>query len=210
VAFRFKKAACVVAGTFNMYIVKPAWLSGIGIVPKGTPVVIHTNLDGPGFRFTSPKLPFSWSISPSHIEVDTESSEENCGEKVAAVLKALPHTPLVALGNNTVYSAPLSETAQLPDQFRGLPETPTGYAFAHRSFHFGLLRDARVTNLMLSITAEEVELSINVQTELRDHDTDAVQAAALRFSQDRQEAEVLVRQLFKANIEYENSNSRPA
>ena len=32
-AFRFKKAGCVVVGTFNMYIVQPPWLTKIGMFP---------------------------------------------------------------------------------------------------------------------------------------------------------------------------------
>jgi hypothetical protein len=209
VAFRFKKATCVVAGTFNMYIVQPAWLSKIGIVPKGSTFGIFSKLDEPGFRFSSPKLGFSWLINPSRIEVDTENPEENCGEMVAAVLTALPHTPLVALGNNAVYWAPLSEIASLPEQLRDPPETPEGYAFTQRSFHFGLAQDGRISNLQLSITPEELELSVNVHTELRERDTDAAQAAARRFLQDRREAEVLIRHLFKANIDG-NGTSKPA
>jgi hypothetical protein len=210
VGFRLKKATCVVAGTFNMYIVQPAWLAKVGIIPQGIEVAIGSKLDEPGFRFLSPKLPSQWLITPSRIEVETENPEEDCGAKVAAVLAALPWTPLVALGNNAVYSAPLSELSVLPEILRSVPQVPEGYQLAQRSFHIGLSREERVTNLQLSITREEIELSVNVHTELRNRDSDTAQAAARRFLQDRRDGENLICQLFKAQVEYGNSNGQPA
>lgn len=209
-AFRLKKAACVVAGTFNMYIIQPAWLAKVGIIPQEIAVAIASKLDEPGFRFFAPKLPFRWFVTPSRIEVETVNPEEDCGAKVAAVLANLPWTPLIALGNNVVYVAPPSEIALLPDEMRRVPEIPGGYELAQRSFHSGLSRENRVTNLQLSIAPEEIELSINVHTELRDRDSEAAQAAARRFLQDRADAESLARQLFKANVEHGNSNSESA
>lgn len=209
-SLRFKKAACVVAGTFNMYIVQPAWLTKVEIIPKGIEVAIGTKLDEPGFRFFSPKLPLRWFVTPSRIEVETESPEADCGGVIADVLAKLPWTPLIALGNNSVYVAPRSEIDTLPDELRRVPEIPGGYELAQRSFHFGLSRENRIANLQLSITSEEIELSINVNTELRNRDSDSAQAAARRFLQDRADAEDLARQLFKVNIEHGHSNSESA
>ncbi len=208
-AFRFKKASCVVAGTFNMYIVQPPWLAKVNIIPQGVEVAISSKLDEPGFRFFAPKLPLRWFVTPSRIEVETESPQENCGDKVAAVLSNLPWTPLVALGNNAVYTAPLSAIDTLSEEMRRAPGVPEGYALAQRSFHFALSREKRVTHLQLSVTPEEIELSVNVHTELRDRDSEAAQKAARRFLEDRREAEVLAHHLFKANIEYGHSNAEP-
>jgi hypothetical protein len=210
VAFQFKTASCVVAGTFNMYIVQPAWLRKVEIIPSGIDVAIRSKLDEPGFQFLSSKLPFRWFVSPSRIEVETKSPTEDCGTKVAAVLRALPWTPLVALGNNSVYTAPLSEIGTLPEEMCRIPDVPGGYELAQRSFHFGLSQEKRVVNLQLSITSEDLELSINVQTELRGRENADAQEAARRFLQDRQDGETLARHFFKANIEYGNNNAEPA
>jgi hypothetical protein len=213
-AFRFKRAACVAVGTFNMYIVQPPWLTKIGILPRDTQVVIASKLDEPGFRFHSPKLPSRWSVSPGRIEVDTEKPDENCGEKVAQVLKELPWTPLIALGNNTVYFAPIGELQSLPDEFRKRPEVPEGYTLAQRSFHFGAAHGMPVFNLQLSITDEEIELSINVHSDFRNLESevarDAVQSAARRFFQDREDGETLITQLFRVSIQHGDSNTIPA
>jgi len=210
VAFRLKKAACVVAGTFNMYIVQPAWLAKVQIVPEGIEVAIASKLDEPGFRFTSPKLRSQWFVTPSRIEVQSEHPEENCGAKVAAILAALPWTPLVALGNNALYSAPLSELEVLPEPFRATPQVPEHYQMVQRSSHFGLSREERLTNLQLSITREEIELSVNVHTELRDKESGFAQAAARRFFQDRADGESLMQQLFKARVQHGNSDGELA
>ncbi len=212
-AFRFKRSTCVVAGTFNMYIVQPAWLAKVGIIPQDTQVTIASKIDEPGFRFSSPKLPFRWFVSPSRVEVDTDSPEVDCGEKVEAVLRALPWTPLAALGNNTIYTASRAELDALPEEFQRVPETPAGYGLAQRGFHFAAQREQPVFNLQLSIKAEEVELSVNVHTELRDLDSDAAQAAAQaaarRFLLDREKAEALVGHFFRASIHHGNSNAIP-
>jgi hypothetical protein len=83
---------------------------------------------------------------------------------------------------------------------------------AQRSVHFGLSRDGSagngsVLNLWLSITSEELELSVNVQTELRKRESAEAQAAARRFLQDRRDAEALIQQLFGVSVEYGDSNT---
>ncbi len=96
-AFQFTKVNCVAVGTFNMYIIQPAWLAKVGIIPKGIGVAIESKLDEPGFRFWSPKLPVRWYVTPSRIQVETQRADADCGELVASVFKSLPETPLIAL-----------------------------------------------------------------------------------------------------------------
>jgi hypothetical protein len=200
VAFLFKKATCVAAGTFNMYVIQPPWLTKIGIFQKGIEVAIGTHLDEPGFRYIPTKNPFRWFVTPQRIEVETRDPEADCGSAVATVLEALPWTPLVALGNNAIYTAPLGDADGLREEFRRSPQPPEGYSVKQRSVHFGLSRDGVVTHLQLSITPEELELSVNVQTELRKRGSADAPAAARRFLQDRREAETLIQQLFGVSI----------
>jgi hypothetical protein len=164
VAFRFKKATCVATGTFNMYVIQPAWLTKIGIFQKGIEVTIGTQMDEPGFRFIPFKSPFRWFVTPQRIEVETREPEADCGSQVATVLEALPWTPLVALGNNAIFTAPLDDLDGLREEFRRSPQPPEGWSMKQWSVHFSLSRDGAVTNLQLSITLEELELSVNVQT----------------------------------------------
>lgn len=209
-AFTFKRATCVAAGTFNMYVIQPTWLTKIGILKKGIEVTISTHMDEPGFRYIPVKSPFQWFVTPRSIEVETREPEEDCGSQVATVLEFLPWTPLVALGNNAIFTAPLDDLNRLREDFRKSPQPPEGWSMKQRSVHFGLSRGGAVTNLQLSITQEELELSVNVHTELRKMESAVAQAAARRFLQDRREAEALIQQLFGVTIEYANRDTKQA
>jgi hypothetical protein len=208
VAFRFKKASCVVAGTFNMYIVQPPWLAKIGLIPRGVEVAIGSKLDEPGFRFLSPKLRSSWYITPGRIEVETEAEDENCGEQVATVLSRLPWTPLAGIGNNFIYEAPPSEVERLPDLRQFDPVPPPEYEMHQRSYRLGVNRGERLFNLQLSVTRGLIELSINVHTELRDRESQVAQDAAREFLANRTEGQRLAQSLFKASIEHGDREHR--
>jgi hypothetical protein len=214
VAFRFKNASCVAVGTFNIYIIQPAWLVEVEILPKGIPIAIESNMDEPGFRFSSPKLPMKWFIAPNRIMITTESPAEDCGSMVAKVLENLPWTPLTAIGSNAIYTAPISDLGALTARFRDAPTTPTGYGFKQRSFHFGVSRGNRVFNLQLSVTDAEIDVSINAHTDLQEEKdgkraSKAAQEAANRFLQDRLEADSLVQNLFQVRIEDASSDAKP-
>jgi hypothetical protein len=213
VAFRFNNAACVVLGTFNMYIVQPAWLAGMKIIPKEIVVTIGSKFDEPGFRFSSPKLASRWFVSPNRVVVETENPNEDCGKHLAKVLKRLPWTPLAAIGNNASYKAPLSDLPLLTKNMRNAPDLPEGFALAQRSFHFALSQGNRVFNVQLSVTPEEIQLATNVHTELanvKKETSGTAQTAAKRFLQDRTEAEALIEHFFKVRIDHANSNGKPA
>lgn len=210
-AFRFKKASCVAVGTFNMYIVQPAWLAKpeIGIIPEGTEVAIETKLDAPGFRFTSPKLPATWIVTPSRIVLETENPAHNCGETMAQVLKALPWTPLVALGTNTLYEGSLNELDGAPEvsSYPLATRKPDDFELAQRSFHVALKKDELVFNLQLSVRNDAAELSANAHTDLQNRDSEFAQEAARKFLDHRRLAESLIADIFKVSIEHASSNA---
>jgi hypothetical protein len=199
-----------------MYIVQPAWFVEIGILSKEDtpPIGIAAKLDEPGFRFTSPKLASRWFVAPNRIFLDTESAAEDCGDPIAKVLEMLPWTPLVGLGNNTTYTAPLANLDALPVILQNPPEPPNGFSLAQRGFHFGVSQESRVFNLQLSITQEEIELAVNVHTELqgkgRAEASSIAQAAAKRFMQDRRDAESLIQHYFNVSINHGDGNAEPS
>ena len=209
-AFRFKKASCVVAGTFNMYIIQPPWLAKINIFPKGTNIVMWSKLDEPGFRFQAQGIPSRWFVTPSRIDVETENQEEDCGAKVATVLSKLPWTPLRAIGNNTIYKAPLSELDVLPDLNHIQPPIPEGFELAQRSVHIGVTKGDQQYNLQVSVTTDIIELAVNVNTELTGKDADFSHQAARSFLDHRQQANHLIRHLLKARLEDAGNHHQPA
>ena len=185
-----------------MYIIQPAWLAEVDIIPKGIPVEIYSKLDEPGFRFTSPKMPTRWIVTPSRIQVESDRPDEDCGGAMARVFEQLPWTPLVALGNNTIYRASLDELAHLPLFGSLKQDPPTGFEFAQKTVHYGLKRGETVFNLMLALTEDEVEVSVNAHNELQGHKSGDAQLVARRFLQDRETAEVLIAELFDASVTY--------
>jgi hypothetical protein len=210
VAFQFKRANCVAVGTFNMYIIQPAWLAKVGIIPKGIGVAIESKLDEPGFRFSSPKLPVRWYVTPSRIQVETHSADADCGEPVASVFKWLPETPLVALGNNAIYQATLDDLQAIPCISSFWREGPEGFKSVQRTLHYGLQRDETVFNVQLAITEKNLEVSVNAHTELRERATEDVQKAARRFFEDRQTGERLIEHLLQVRVTYVEPDIRPA
>jgi len=205
-AFRFKKANTVVIGTFNIYIIQPAWLAEVGIIPRDIPVEIFSKLDEPGFRFSSPKLSTRWIVTPSFVQVESEKVDEDCGGAMARVLNRLPWTPLVALGNNTVFHSSLDDLENIAslEVLERVP--PSGFGFAQKSIHYGLKREQTIFNLQLSITEDQVELTVNAHTELRGRKSDDAQRAAERFFEDRKTGEKLIAELFKVSMTHAKSD----
>lgn len=189
-----------------MYILHPPWLTKHEIIEAGTEFSIETNLARPGFRFRFPTYEAVWSIAPDRIAAESTSRKTDCAQMVAKVLRALPETPLFAIGNNVVYAATLDELSALSHTIRdfGQPESPhDGETVVQRSFHVAVKRgEGKVANLQLSIKEEAIELGGNLHTKLdgvEDASKEAI-AAAERFFQDRDSAKGLAEHFFKVKI----------
>jgi hypothetical protein len=206
VAFQFKRANCVAVGTFNMYIIQPAWLAKVGILPKDVQVAIQSRLDEPGFRFSSLKLHWRWVVTPNLIQIETDRPEVDCGEVLARVFDKLPWTPLIALGNNAVYQAPLRDIESIPLALSLRRETPEGFPCVQRTLHYGLKHEDTLFNVQLAATEDELELVVNAHTELLGHESEDAQKAARRFFEDRHTGERLTKDLFPGSVIDDNPN----
>ncbi len=212
-AFRFEKASCVVVGTFNMYILHPQWLADHGIIEVGADVGIETNLTQPGFRFRLPENTAAWKVTPERLVVESRKPEIDCGDTVARVLKALPETPLFALGSNVHYQADPSELENLSDAIRNFPRIPPptpGQSVEQRTFHMGVKRDDRQSvNVQMSLKEDGIELVCNVHTELanREKANEAAIAAATQFLADRTESTALAQHFFGASTDHGPTDS---
>ena len=207
-AFRFHKASCVVVGTFNIYIFHPQWFARHKIFEEGMEVGFETNLTRPGFRFRFPKSEATWSVAPDRLVIETEEPGCDCGARIAHVLRILPETPLVAIGNNVHYQADLSERETLSEAIRTFPQTesPTpGQPVVQRTFHVGIKRSEYETvNLQIAIKEDSLELTCNVHRELgnRKDFNEAAIAAAERFFEDRAESKSLAQHFLGTAIDY--------
>jgi hypothetical protein len=200
--FKFKKASCVVVGSFNIYIIHPKWLVKHGIIESEVEVGILLNLEQAGFRYQIPKHRISWYVAPDKIVVESEHPEVDCGDYVFRVLAKLPETPLFAIGNNVTYEAEKAETSLLNQTIRDFINTTTpidSEAITERSFHVALERQKHeVINLQISIKNDGIVLMCNVHTNLRDREDvcDAAGRVARSFIDDRDFIKPLIHHYF--------------
>lgn len=187
--FQFTKASCVAVGTFNIYIIQPAWLTAIGIFEVQTPIQIETDLRRPGFKLSSPGFNSTWFVTPGKLSVETSSPRENCGRYVAEVLKHLKWTPVTAIGSNVTFLANRTEIEPFPvlDVGTGIVVLPDGVSEARRAFATSLNRSGRTFNLNVTLTGDLIELTGNAHASLSespDQTTDAAVKVAELFESD--------------------------
>lgn len=143
------------------------------------------------------------------MSIESKDPETDCGEAVARILRALPETPLFALGNNIHYQAERSEWDDLAPAIRDFPATDPpakGQSVVQRTLHVGVKRDEYTTvNLQLALKEHRIELACNVHSELgdRDHPNEAAIDAAKRFLEDRTEGELIAQHFLRASIDHD-------
>ena len=198
-AFRFQRANCVTLGAFNIYIIQPQWLTAKQILPSNLEVVIESKMDEPGFRFSSDMLKVRWLITPTRIVIETEDPNQDCGQVMAQLLRWLPETPLVAIGNNTYYVALQAERADLPTPPEyPVPQPLADYSLRQRSFHVGVAVESCVYNLRLSLAPERTELLTNAHNPVGDErGAEFAQEHAKRFMEHRRTGVELARHHLK-------------
>lgn len=206
--FRFKSAAAVAVGTFNIYIIQPNWLSQVGLIGEGAQIEMEADFSRPGFRFKPTGASIRWSIHPDRIILDTEQADADCGAPLAVVLEHLRWTPLFGIGTNLVFEAPLSDI----DRVRSLfiePSPREGFAVGQRTAHIALVKDQQRFNLQIATPQkpenEVLTLSINVHTAI-EQSLLPLQANALaiescrHFIPHRDEAVSLARDVFRIEV----------
>ena len=203
--FEFTQSNCVVAGTFNIYIIQPHWLSEIGVVPAGAKISLQADMRSPGFKF---KLPddndLLWSIRPDRLSVQSDRFAVDCGKPISKVLEQLPWTPVLAVGCNATFTASLDQFDKI-SRFFPSELIADDYSFAQKTYHRGIQRDGLVFNIQLSVTHDSIDLSLNTHTDakkdrvIRDANQIA-QESCKSFGAQRDEAIQLAKSLLNVEI----------
>ena len=206
-AFQFHEATCVIAGTFNIYIVRPDWLGKIGLLPEGSEVKFESQLDQPGFRFSSPKLGSRWTVLPNRLMLAADDPLEDCGETADRILQHLPWTPLMALGSNVVYCGDSSAIEDWEAKTIFPPtQLPEQCELKQRTWHVGVKRGEQIFNLQMSETDEGIEIRANAHTELRNRDIKFARETARQYFEHRNTSLSLINDIFNIRIEDGISN----
>lgn len=200
--FKFKKASCVAVGTFNIYVVQPRLLVGIGMLKKGIEVKFEQILTQPGFRFSADGLKGKWTVRPDRLIVETDSPDEDCGQQLSTVLKALRWTPVVAIGVNVEFE---SATDSIESLFPKAAHGPKNLTIRQRTTHVAVSEDGNVFNLQAAMPASGPNfLSGNVHTELKTEsqkkDVEKAIGALRQFNIVRERATELLKTVFKVRI----------
>lgn len=86
-----------VLGRFNQHIVEPGWATKFGVIAEpGWEARIQVGGGSPFYRL--PQSGLSWTVLPDRLVVF--GSESAAPVFVSALLTALPHTPMTAVGVN--------------------------------------------------------------------------------------------------------------
>jgi hypothetical protein len=183
---RLVKVNSVAIGTFNMYIVRPAWLVKEGIIPEGTSLKLDIGLDEATTRISVQEPRTQWLVTPSRLMIESDNARENCGKILWEVLSRLPHTPLRALGSNFIFEADASILAKRDAfaSFRMLA-LPRGCRHISNSFRVSLERKSYVFNLDVIQQGEKVTLTANAHADLTEGGIKRAEEAALSFEEQR-------------------------
>lgn len=210
VAFDFRTASCVAVGSFNVYIIQPAWLVEVGILAGDLEKVgLEINLAEPGFRILCSDDEMTWSVQPSRITIKSNRAGTDCGRLLGLVLKNLPHTPVRAIGSNARYEAPLEEVSSR--FFDAIPDVPARLGsngkIVEETRHWGIAEGDQVFNLSLIRKPDSLQLSVNVHTDLNGRRTPFPQEIAEGFVSHLRRAETIVTSLFDLSIHDEPPNN---
>jgi hypothetical protein len=213
VSFKFKKASCVVVGSFNIYIIHPKWLVKHKIIQDKVEIGIQFNLEQAGLRYHIPEHKMTWNVAPDRIVVESENPKVDCGIFLSKVLDKLPETPLFAIGNNITYEADKDELQMLSQpicEFIRATSAVGIETLKQQSCHVALERREHETiNLQISIKNDAIILTCNVHTQLRDRENACAAAmeAAKHFIEDRNSVKSLVHHYFGMMIEHDTYNA---
>jgi hypothetical protein len=202
VSFRLLKKSAVIVGTFNIYIIQPAWLREVGLAGDDVEgVMLETDLSQPGFKMHLPGV--VWRVEPTRLTLETDSSGHNLGATLATVLEKLPWTPLLAMGFNAEYEVERSGFDAAGRWPHPATDADMGGEAALVSIGWG----AAVTegdqryNLSLYSRGDKFRLSSNVHTELGGQKIDFAKAAAMKYFCCQQKAASFAALLYQVTID---------
>jgi hypothetical protein len=162
----------VALGTFNIYIIQPAWLKAVGLIDDSIEqIVLESDFRRPGFRMQLPTL--TWYVEPTRIMLETSHPQTDCGVAMSTIINKLPFTPLHAVGVNASYEALLQDVDlsmwRHPASDRSLGSE---LALQHSGWGASFRKGRQTYNVQLVVNAEQNVATASTNVELRLSDAD--------------------------------------
>lgn len=212
-SFQFHEASCVVAGTFNIYVFQPDFFVHTEIVEEGEKAKLQADFSQPGFLMSFLGSPIRWVIRPDRIMAESRSEESDCGRMVANILKALPWTPISAIGLNFEFIASRDDFQTMNGR-NLIPATDLSLKVTQRTVHVGIKENGQLFNLSLAQTDEKIVCAINVHTDLKLADKTRLEVSTVAegiargFQAFRTKSVDLAREAFGVDIDYANDHDK--
>lgn len=210
-AFQFREASCVVVGTFNIYVFQPDFFVQSQIIEEGGKAKLLADFSQPGFKISFEGSQVRWIIRPDRIMAESNEVESDCGAPVANILKALPWTPISAIGLNFEFSTSHDDFQTMAGRSL-LPATELPVKLNQQTAHLGIEDESHLFNLTLAKTPDRMIFGANVHTQLKSDGTTRLGISAIaedtarRFSELRQKSIELARDLLGVEIADANHN----
>lgn len=163
-------------------------------MPLSSEPEVQVDFSRPGFRFLYEKDGFTFTVEPSKLVVETDQQALHCGVVLSAILRKLPQTPLIAVGNNYIFEANQNADklfpwlSNIPHHLEGKEAFKVGASVnLHNS-------DGRLLLLQVFSSSDKTDATVNY--ERRDSRAEALAKAADAFADDMQASCQLLNKLF--------------
>ena len=147
-------ANTTIRGHFNPYIVSPEWLAENNIW-KSEEIQLAFGSVIDGIRFRSGES--DWQVNSNSLQI---SSLGNCGQLAAEVLKALPHTPVLAVGINFEYSS-LEELSKVSPNLGAGFEPPDSLSFEIKKWTGVVHKESNRIEMTVVVGSQGANVSFN-------------------------------------------------
>lgn len=197
---RLVQLETVVAGKFNPHVITPAWLVKEGLAPEGSPSTAKAAMRiedrGVAFRYTLGD--YSWEVDFNRLAITCEKSGDPSliAAKVAA---KLPHTPLIAVGNNFTFDCRHEDWRGKSPQIGNLaPEALQEFGDLQDVVWSAAWKRASdlTVNVRLAVEIPNAHVTVTFNYHRTAHDATAVQRAAGEFALDLANSREMLKSLF--------------
>lgn len=199
-ALRIHGVDTVVVGHFNPWIIQPSWLAAQGMLTADEVHVAFQPYSSSGllqFRMGD----YHWKVSQDRLIVHSDPMR-NTARPILEIIQRLPHTPLVAIGNNFSYVTTVADWQAGTPSLGRISEgdlEQLGELVSQTWESELALRNAAV--LKTTIRLDSTNVIINLNFNRITNTTEAARAALRNFDSDSEASRQFVTELLGETIE---------
>lgn len=163
-------------------------------------IELASDLARPGLQLSYEEPKIKWTVRPDAVVAESPTGRVACGPTIARVLRALPETPMQAVGNNFTFSLAdelntLDANASYPWLVfaMGLPGAKSAASVA------SLERGGALLNVAIRAEGQSAKVQVNVHRAMSNA-KDAAKAAE-SFESDEALVRAVIEEVFQIQVE---------